>query len=64
MGILTIVCLGAGVLLLLAMLYHAILHKRPGIYPAKRLLKQRAAVLGGAGVMVLLLGIVLAVLTK
>lgn len=53
-----------GALLLMGMLHNAAAHRRPGIYPPKRVLRQRAITLGGAGLVFIFIGILIAMSIK
>ncbi|MEK3887524.1 hypothetical protein [Bacillus sp. FSL K6-3431] len=53
-----------GTILLSGMLYFAASHRRPGIYPPKKLLKQRALTLGGAGFIFIIIGVLIALSIK
>lgn len=46
-----------GALLLVGMIHYFLAHQRPGIYPPKRILKQRAVTLGGVGTLFIILGL-------
>ncbi|HEY4553439.1 MAG TPA: hypothetical protein VIG80_09610 [Bacillaceae bacterium] len=53
-----------GAILLSGMLHYLAAHQRPGIYPPKRILKQRARTLGIAGFAFVVLGALLALWIK
>nr|WP_062110446.1 hypothetical protein [Bacillus niameyensis] len=53
-----------GIILLVGMSYFLVAFQKPGIYPPKRVLKERAKKLGGAGACFLFLGILFAILAK
>jgi hypothetical protein len=46
-------------LLFVGAIWNALALKRPGFYPPKQVLKKRAAVLAGSGVIILLVSIIL-----
>lgn len=53
-----------GVMSLVGMLYNIVAYQRPGIYPPKRVIKQRALALGGVGFALFLIGILLSLVVK
>lgn len=48
-----------GVILLIGMLYYIASYRKPGIYPPKKILKQRAVTLGVAGIIFIIIGILI-----
>ncbi|MBS4218123.1 hypothetical protein KHA96_07265 [Bacillus sp. FJAT-49711] len=53
-----------GIMLLIGMFYYFSAYQRPGIYPPKKILRNRVASLGGAGLLFLLIGILITILIK
>lgn len=53
-----------GIILLVGMGYFLVAFLKPGIYPPKRILKEKAIKLGGAGASFLFLGILFAILAR
>ncbi|GIN19288.1 MAG TPA: hypothetical protein DEO65_09590 [Bacillus bacterium] len=64
MNVIMIVFLIFGTLMLTGMLYNVILYQRPGIYPPKKVLKARAASLGGIGGILFTIGLLVALFSK
>ncbi|MBS4177505.1 hypothetical protein [Lederbergia citrea] len=64
MKVIMIIFIMIGIILLVGMLHFLAAHQRPGIYPPKRILRQRAITLGGAGFVFFIIGMLLAVLAK
>ncbi|MBS4210696.1 hypothetical protein [Bacillus sp. FJAT-50079] len=62
-GIITVIFFLAA-LLLAGMLHYVASQRRPGIYPPKKILKQRAMTLGGAGFICLVIGVLIALSIK
>jgi len=56
--------IAVGIILLIGMLYNFSAFQRPGIYPPKRILKNRVMSLGGVGSIFLLIGILITILIK
>jgi hypothetical protein len=59
MKVVTSVLFLLSILLFAGAIWNALGLKRPGFYPPKQVLKKRAAVLAGSGVIILLVSIIL-----
>ncbi len=53
-----------GAILLIGTLYYIASFQRPGIYPPKKVLRQRALTLGVAGLIFIIIGVLIALFTK
>lgn len=64
MTIIKLMIIIMGIILLLMMGYQIILYLRPGIYPPKRVVKERIFLSGGVGLSFLLIGILIIIFGK
>ncbi|MFB9828669.1 hypothetical protein ACFFMO_12580 [Lederbergia wuyishanensis] len=53
-----------GIIFLIGTFYNFTAYKRPGIYPPKRILKNRIGSLGGASLIFLFIGILMIIFAK
>jgi len=53
-----------GIIFLIGTFYNFTAYKRPGIYPPKRILKNRIGSLGGASLLFLFIGILMIIFAK
>ncbi|MCJ7840418.1 hypothetical protein MUB24_05690 [Lederbergia sp. NSJ-179] len=64
MTLMKVVFITLGLILLFIMAHQLTMYVRPGIFPPKRVVKERIVVAGGAGVCFLCIGILFAILAK